>query len=379
MQILLAVYTGFALLLSLIYVAIILVYRRGWQQLQEVAAPDSDYSPTTAVSILVAARNEAEHLPACIASLKAQHFPAELLEIIVIDDHSDDNTAEIAYTAGVRVVKLADYSDRGSKKRAIEKGIALASGILIVTTDADCIAAPNWLRSVVHFYETRHYKFIAAPVNFHKERNTFERAQSLDFLGLMLITGAGIQKGFMHMCNGANLAYERDVFYAVGGFEGIDQLASGDDMLLMQKVALQFPGSLGFLKSRSATVLTTAKPTVKSFIYQRIRWASKTNSYSEFLITAILAAVFLLCCSIVFSALLIPFAGTTAVCLLLIQLSVKALMDFLLLKPAAVWFGRQELLKVFLPAFFGHILYIVVVGILANLVFNYEWKGRQVR
>ncbi len=379
MQILLAVYTGFALLLSLIYVAIILVYRRGWQQLQEVAAPDSDYSPTTAVSILVAARNEAEHLPACIASLKAQHFPAELLEIIVIDDHSDDNTAEIAYTAGVRVVKLADYSDRGSKKRAIEKGIALASGILIVTTDADCIAAPNWLRTVVHFYETRHYKFIAAPVNFHKERNTFERAQSLDFLGLMLITGAGIQKGFMHMCNGANLAYERDVFYAVGGFEGIDQLASGDDMLLMQKVALQFPGSLGFLKSRSATVLTTAKPTVKSFIYQRIRWASKTNSYSEFLITAILAAVFLLCCSIVFSALLIPFAGTTAVCLLLIQLSVKALMDFLLLKPAAVWFGRQELLKVFLPAFFGHILYIVVVGILANLVFNYEWKGRQVR
>lgn len=379
MHILLAVYTGFALLLSLIYVAIILVYRRGWQQLQEVAAPDSDYSPTTAVSILVAARNEAEHLPACIASLKAQHFPAELLEIIVIDDHSDDNTAEIAYTAGARVVKLADYSDRGSKKRAIEKGIALASGILIVTTDADCIAAPNWLRTVVHFYETRHYKFIAAPVNFHKERNTFERAQSLDFLGLMLITGAGIQKGFMHMCNGANLAYERDVFYAVGGFEGIDQLASGDDMLLMQKVALQFPGSLGFLKSRSATVLTTAKPTVKSFIYQRIRWASKTNSYSEFLITAILAAVFLLCCSIVFSALLIPFAGTTAVCLLLIQLSVKALMDFLLLKPAAVWFGRQELLKVFLPAFFGHILYIVVVGILANLVFNYEWKGRQVR
>lgn len=379
MPILINVYIVFALLLAVLYVVIILVYRKGWSELEEADPVPDDFRPTTTVSVLIAARNESARLPACINSLKAQNFPTELFEIIVIDDHSTDQTAEVATSKGIRVLRLADYSTTGSKKKAIEMGIRFAAGKLIVTTDADCIVPEKWLLSLVHFYESKNYKFIAAPVNFHEEKNTFERSQSLDFLGLMLITGAGIHKGFMHMCNGANLAYEREVFYAVDGFKGIDQLASGDDMLLMQKVALKFPGSMGFLKSRDAIVLTHAKPTIKSFIYQRIRWASKTNSYREFLITAILGVVFLLCCSIVFSSLLLAFAPITAALILLCQLSVKALMDYLLLRPAATWFGRKDLLKVFLPAFFGHIVYIVVVGVLANLVFNYEWKGRQVR
>lgn len=379
MQNLLDIYFVLAILLSLLYTCIISVYRKGWQQLKEAEQVPPNYLPTTTVSVLVAARNEAGHLTACINALKAQNYPTELLEIIVVDDHSEDQTAEIAGAMGVGVLRLSDFHEKGSKKKAIETGIGFATGKLIVTTDADCIVPKDWLLSLVHFYETKNYKFIAAPVTFHEERNTFERSQSLDFLGLMLITGAGIQRGFMHMCNGANLAYEREVFYAVDGFKGIDQLASGDDMLLMQKVALQFPGSLGFLKSRDAIVLTHAKPTIKSFIYQRIRWASKTNSYREFLITAILGVVFLLCCSIVFSCLLLAFSPKTGVLILLCQMSIKALMDYLLLRPAATWFGRKDLLKVFLPAFFGHIVYIVVVGVLANLVFNYEWKGRQVR
>ncbi|MFZ4542433.1 MAG: glycosyltransferase [Saprospiraceae bacterium] len=379
MSIILNLYIILSVSLALLYVVIILVYRKGWNDLPENETIPEDYLPTTNVSVLVAARNEEKCISSCIDSIKAQKFPVELLEIIVIDDHSTDRTYEVAVGREIRVIQLSDYSEKGSKKKAIETGIRFASGKLIVTTDADCIVPGEWLLNMVYFYETAHYKFIAAPVNFHQEQNTFEKAQSLDFLGLMLITGAGIHKGFMHMCNGANLAYEREVFYQVGGFEGIDQLASGDDMLLMQKVALQFPGSLGFLKSRAATVLTTAKPTVKSFIYQRIRWASKTNSYKEFLVTAILAAVFLLCCNIIFSIFLIPFLGKTAIFVFLFQILVKALMDYLLLQPAAVYFKRSELLAVFIPAFFGHILYMVIVGILANLVYNYEWKGRLVR
>jgi cellulose synthase/poly-beta-1,6-N-acetylglucosamine synthase-like glycosyltransferase len=198
-------------------------------------------------------------------------------------------------------------------------------------------------------------------------------------MGLMLITGSGINKGFMHMCNGANLAYERDVFYEVGGFEGIDALASGDDMLLMQKVALKYPGSLGFLKNQAATIFTRAKPTWKSFISQRVRWASKTNSYKEVLVTAILAMVFFFCNNILFNLLLIPFLGKIALELFLLQLLIKAIMDFILLSPISTFFKRKDLMKIFIPAFFGHIIYIIVVGTLANLVFNYEWKGRKVR
>ncbi len=58
------------------------------------------------------------------------------------------------------------------------------------------------------------------------------------------------------MCNGANLAYERKVFYEVNGFTGIDHIASGDDMLLMQKIAQRFPGKISYLLSKESIVTT---------------------------------------------------------------------------------------------------------------------------
>ena len=119
---------------------------------------------------------------------------------------------------------------------AIGTAIAHASGDLIVTTDADCIVPTNWLQLFVSFYEINGLQFIAAPVNFHLEKSLFERFQSLDFLGMMGVTGASIQLGWMNMCNGANLAYSKRAFERVEGFAGIDHLASGDDILLMQKI-----------------------------------------------------------------------------------------------------------------------------------------------
>jgi cellulose synthase/poly-beta-1,6-N-acetylglucosamine synthase-like glycosyltransferase len=365
--------------LCLSYIIIIVVYRQGWDSLKKSPAPSINFQPQTTISVLIAARNEAANIGACLDTILSQQYPKALFEIIVIDDFSEDKTYEIALLKGINVIRLADYCEKGSKKKAIEVGIAKAKGTLIVATDADCHTPPLWLRNIAYFYETQNCKFIAAPVNFHQEKNYFEKAQSLDFLGLMLITGAGIHKGFMHMCNGANLAYERAVFYDVDGFKGIDKLASGDDMLLMQKVALKYPGSLGFLKNEQATVLTHAKPTWESFISQRVRWASKTNSYKEVLVTAILALVFFFCNNIILSACLIPFLGKVAFALLLLQLSLKGIMDYYLLYPIATFFKRKDLLRSFIPAFFGHIVYIIIVGTLANLVFNYEWKGRRVR
>ena len=121
----------------------------------------------------------------------------------------------------------------------------------------------------------------------------------------MGVTGAGIYGRFMNMCNGANLAYEKRAFYAVEGFNGIDKIASGDDMLLLQKMAKHFPNQVGFLKNKNATVLTNAKPDLKSFYQQRIRWASKSGNYQELQILFILALVFFFFFCIVFNLFLL--------------------------------------------------------------------------
>ncbi len=131
----------------------------------------------------------------------------------------------------------------------MEIAIGLAKGSLIVTTDADCLVQPEWLRTIASFYEEFSPVFIAAPVVYCNPlpgdslfKKFLKIFQSLDFMTLQGITGASVYKKFHNMCNGANLAYEKKAFYEAGGFEGIDQIASGDDMLLMHKIHKIYPG-----------------------------------------------------------------------------------------------------------------------------------------
>ena len=338
------------------------------------------------VSVIVPARNEAENILACLQSILLQNYPPELFEIIVIDDHSTDGTGELVKAIAspqIKLLHLADHLENNAslafKKMGLQLGIQHAKGELLVTTDADCIAQKNWLRFIVSFYEIQQPKFIAAPVNFHQEQSLLERFQSLDFMGLMLITGAGIQSSVFHMSNGANLAYPREVFERVNGYEGIDHLASGDDLLLMHKIAARYPGRIGFLKNFNATVLTQAKPTWKGFLSQRLRWATKSSSYQEKQLTFILAMVFLFCLSIVFSLLATLILGWTALLYFGALFLLKTIADYFFLKRAARFFNRKDLMSSFFLAQWLHILYIVIIGILGNLVKKYEWKGRKVR
>lgn len=346
-----------------------------------------DFQPRTSISVLVPARNEAANIAACIKTVLQQNYPPELFELIVIDDHSTDATA--ATVQGfptvhqkLRLLHLSDFINneplKAYKKKALEVGIAQARGELIVTTDADCLAQPDWLRLLASLYENRQARCIAAPVNFYRETNLLERFQSLDFAGTMLLTGAGIRSRFMRFANGANLAYPKAVFEEVNGFAGIDHLASGDDMLLVQKIAARYPTDVHFLKNAAATVFTAARPDWRSFLQQRIRWATKSSAYREWQITLMLAGVFFFCCNIILCALLSPFWRAAAVALGF-QLAVKIFFDYQLLGSACRFFHRKGLMRHFLPAQVLHILYIVVLGFAANLIKQYEWKGRRVQ
>lgn len=374
-------------LLAIFYVSIIVRYVQGWKLLPEWQAP-AGFQPAVSVSILIPARNEAENIETCLQSVLQQTYPADLFEIIVLDDHSEDATFDVVKNfsevySNIRVVRLADFvfpdETQSFKKKAIETGIGLAVGDLIVTTDADCRVPQDWLLLLASLFETKKAKFIAAPVVFHREKNLLEKFQSLDFMGMMGVTGAGIFRRMNQMCNGANLAYPKAVFKEVNGFYGIDHLASGDDMLLMQKIAARYPEGIYFLKSRGATVVTQAKPDLRSFLSQRLRWATKSANYQDWRVTAILGMVFLFCWSVVFSLLAGAWFGWPALLLAVSLFSVKAIADYLFLKHMALYFGRQELMKSFLPAQFLHFGYILVVGTMANFIKRYNWKGRKVR
>lgn len=379
--------------LSLAYAALLIFYLYGWRTLPEWLIPRQGWKPSTRVSVIIPARNEAANIETCLHSIVAGYYPANLLEIIIINDHSTDETTSIvtqfsgSSPVAVRLLSLSDFIASGKtvfshKKKAVEVGIARATGDLIVTTDADCIVPKDWLRLVVSVFELKkEVKILAAPVAFCREKGLLQIFQSLDFLGLMGITGAGIRLRWQRMGNGANLAYPKSVFEAVGGFSGNENKASGDDMFLIQKVAKRWPNGVFFLKNAEATVLTEAKSSWRDFLQQRLRWGTKNAALPEWPVRLALLTVFLFCWSIVINSVLAIFGAGNDVhflAILLSQIFVKTVFDFILLREMCRFFNRKDLLRWFVPSFFLHTLYIPLVGTASLFFKKYEWKGRQV-
>lgn len=370
---------GVAVVSGLGYAAIIFRCIKGWYEIPQWEIPEG-WNPQTFASVIIPARNEEENLPACLQSLFAQKYPSNLFEIILIDDHSDDKTIAVAKQLNAKNLKILSLAQEGKthKKAAIEMGIENAKGDLIITTDADCLADENWLALIVSFYESKKAKFIAAPVNFYEEKNTFERFQSLDFIGMMGVTGAGIQTQKLSLCNGANLAYEKQAFYEVDGFKNIDGIASGDDILLLEKFQKAFPERVFFLKNKAATILTKAKPTLKEFINQRLRWAAKTGFYKNRTTVFVQNWVGAFSLFIVAMFFLIPFRGMLPLRLFVYSLVFKSIIDFFYLRKMTTFFERKDLMRAFISAQIWHLFYIVLVGGGSFFYKKTDWKGRKV-
>jgi poly-beta-1,6-N-acetyl-D-glucosamine synthase len=370
------------LLLLSAYGLLIGYYHRSFLRVPEAENPPPDYVPVTTITVLVPARNEETNIAACLDSLLAQHYPGALWQCIVIDDHSEDSTAAIATryaNQNIRLVSLKEQLNlavtNAYKKKAIETGVQLATGELIITTDADCIAAPNWLRSFAQRYEAALSVCIAAPVMISPSNSPLAIFQSLDFLSLQGITAAAVHHNMHAMGNGANLAYTKKSFLAVDGFAGIDSIASGDDMLLMHKLALRFPQQLSYLKNRSAIVSTKSAPNIKTFLQQRIRWASKARFYTDksvFKVLLLVYAMNILLLTILTNA----FFSLQGLYWALLFLAIKTGIEWPFMHSVSAFFRQKYLMK-FFPVFQPlHIFYTVIAGSFGQFG-RYTWKGRK--
>lgn len=370
-------------LLLIGYAVLIGYYHNAWNKLP-IFTPPAD-TPTASVSVIIPARNEEANLPALIESLRQQEYPSHLFEVIIIDDHSTDDTFRLLDEASkewsaLKPIRMADLPDDNAssafKKKAIQAGISNAKGQLIVTTDADCVFDKKWLHTLASYYQSTGAKFIAAPVTIEGKDNLLNIFQSLDFLTLQGITGASVFKRAHSMCNGANLAYEKSAFEEVKGFEKIDHLPSGDDMFLMHKIFTRYPDKVFYCKSKTAIVRTAPVTSWKGFFHQRIRWASKADSYDDKRIFWALLLVYL--SNLGFLALFIMgFWKPLAFFFCIILLFAKVLVEFPFVNSVAIFFGQQRRMKYFPLLQPLHILYTIIAGWLGKFG-HYEWKGRKV-
>ena len=366
------------------YYFLIHYYHRSWKQIPDFGyGSANDFPATEKISVIVPARNEEAVIEQCIVSLLQQSYPKELLEIIVVDDHSTDGTAGIVKQYGKQGILLIPPREQPGaqhtafKKKAIEAAIQASTGTLIVTTDADCIFHRDWIKTIAAFHQYSKAVFIAAPVKIKPANSLLSAFQSIDFAILQGITAASVYKKFHNMCNGANLAYEKTVFNEVNGFKNIDHIASGDDMLLMQKIYSKSPGGIAYLKAAAAIVETSPAHDMKAFFNQRIRWASKTGQYNDKRIVFVLALVY-----IINLCLFILLAGSIVqpgwLLFFAVAVFYKTLIEWNFVKEVLKYFNLQHLMWGF-PLFQPlHITYTVIAGFLGSFG-SYEWKGRKVR
>ncbi len=367
------------LLLTGIYLLLLIYFTKGWANLKRPQINSTQF--TTKVTVLIAARNEEKRIHYTIEDILAQDYPKHLTEIIIVDDHSSDRTSAIISSyanQGIKLLQLNELQPLNSyKKKAIAKAISISTGDLMVATDADCRMGNKWLSSIVGFYEAEQPVMISSPVTYFEETTLFERMQTLEFTYLIGLGAAFIGHNRASTCNGANFAYRKDVFYEVGGFTGIDELASGDDELLLQKVAFNYPGRIGFLKLREAIVYTHAKHNLKDFLQQRRRWASKSTKYKDKKIVTLAVSMWLFNVSIIANALL-GFYDVKFFYLFLTQFILKTIGEVGFLQPVTSFFKRTGLI-ILLPILSPlHSIYVAYIGLLGNTK-KYMWKGRLVK
>lgn len=372
-------------ILTIMYAIVLMAYRfwfgkMGAFQLNQIEQVRPEQSATQ-FTVIIPARNEAANIKACVDSILNQDYPAAAFEIIVIDDFSEDDTAFIVHALSqqypqLRLLKLADHCKEGEtlayKKKAIEIAVAQAKGDWILTTDADCIVPSRWLLLYNAYIHQHQPCFVAAPVMFIKTAGILNQFQVLDFLALQGITAAAVGAGKHSMSNGANLGFEKAAFIAVGGYQGVDHIASGDDMFLMHKMKQTLHKPVGYLFHPDAIVLTAAMDTWKGFIMQRIRWASKARYYDDHSITMVLTLVYFFNLSFICLALMGSWST------LLIALAFKTFFELFFLDPVAKFFQLQPELKYFVFYQPIHIVYNIAAGLFGQLK-TYSWKGRKVK
>jgi len=378
----------FATILGVIYSFIQLGLRKSWLTLQEWSTP-ADKEPSTSVVVIIPARNEAVNIKSCIQSILVQEYPEHLMQIIAVDDHSEDRTLEFARSfedPRLTVVALEERELKDTlspKKRALGIGINESDADLIITTDADCKVGRKWLASIVSYFENNKVDMIAGPVLFDPLTSSFEKFQALDFIGMMGVTGAGIHSGKFHMCNGANLAFSRSAFLKVDGYKGTEQIASGDDILLAQKFAQHPDLNIGFLKSRDAVVYTKPVPKMMDFLRQRLRWGAKSEHYSEKRIIWIQFIVLFTCLALtaftILGLVFMKWHWKKYLIAFSILFSLKSIADFASLRTYTRFFNRANLMSGFLYGQFAHIIYICIAGTLSVFVREHEWKGRRLK
>jgi len=364
--------------LAIGYVFLIAYFSDGWDETIDWQAPP-DYKPESSISILIPVRNEENHLPQLIQSLLNNDFPPDKREIIIINDHSTDDTKKVCFPFNDQITWIDLLAEYKGKKAALEMGIKQANSNIILCLDGDGQVGNKYLQTVSSFLEFQDVKFVTGLVKTPYKNGIFQSFQFLDLAGNMFVTAGGIHHRKIFLANGSNMSFLKNDFVNLGGFRDNTSFASGDDMFLIQKFSRAYPNKIRFLKSRDSVVITKNETSFYSLLQQRKRWASKVRGYATQNLVKV--QIFVALIEIWIIGMMVGSAwtgGFTFFCGLFL-LFIKWIMDYLLVAKVCRYYTQTRPLKYFIPAAFLQFLIYGYSSLFVLTGKKYLWKGRKTR
>lgn len=335
-------------------------------------------TPKTKLSVIVVFRNEEKNLPLFLEALSKQTLSGVFYELIMVNDHSsDDSISIINYYKDlfIKLIVVTPPDDIIGKKGALTIGISHAQNPIVVFTDADCIPASTWLESISSKF-SNNIDFIIGTVVLTPIDGFVRKIQSLEYSSLMATAAGSCSIGRAVIASSANLAFRRELVNVdSNSLQG--NVSSGDDMFLLHSAKKRKDCKIDFLNDSNAIVQTSTESTLSLALRQRKRWASKSIYYKDFdtIFTSIVVFTFNL---MLFGLIIASFILIKYLLIFLCLLCAKSLVDYLLLNRYLRFTKQEELMKVFIPLQFLYPLYVVYT-FFSGVIFKTTWKGRRIK
>ena len=259
------------ILISLIYAGFILWLTDGIRNLSSPTENEYIYPETT---VIVSARNEENNISNLVNALVNQSYPKELLQLIIINDRSTDQTAEILtnYEREIDNLTIVTIQETPAgwapKKWALNTAINTVTTEIILQTDADCIPHNDWVKCMVQPFSSSEVGFVSGPAPLTNKSTLIDSLYELDSLAQDAFSAGGFSQGMVFSCTGRNIGYSKQAFDDVSGYENVSHFISGDDDLLLHKITGDPSYKAQFVLSKESVVESPPPSSLEQFIHQ---------------------------------------------------------------------------------------------------------------
>jgi len=357
-----------------LFYALVLVYLSNvWVRIPKPEA--IKWNNSLSVAVVVVFRNEEESLPKLVGSFKDLLIEKLSINFIFINDHSEDNSLVVlddslnSFPFNFDIISLG--SEESGKKAGLQKAVEHSTADLILTTDADCLVAPNWVNQTVAYFDDPSIQMTTGNLAY-KRSDFFSKLFELELAAIIGVTGTSIHLEAAGMANAANMCFRRQAFIESNPYELNKYISTGDDVFLLGAIKAEYGAlSIGFVKH--CLVETEPPKTLNEFINQRWRWASKWKSANKTKDQLPAIGVWLFHLMFVTGFVLSFYLGNYQMAL--IGFAGKSLSEFIFIKSVYNSQKRDFPLLAFIVLALFYSLYVLFFGITANFI-SYKWKGR---